>query len=158
MAMMVLRTCQQVEGGLPADVKTKMFFNIIVDFGIGLVPFLGDIADAIFRANTKNAVILEEHLRKKGAKNLADAGRPRPAIDPSDPEEFERQEHSPPPQYSASPTNRSPTQRQGGNNQSPVAPVPHQQKSGGLFSGFGSKKNKQPDVEQGHSTLQKARQ
>lgn len=45
MAMMVLRTCQQVEGGLPAAVKSKMMFNIVLDFGIGLVPFLGDIAD-----------------------------------------------------------------------------------------------------------------
>jgi hypothetical protein len=45
MAIMVLRTCQQVDGGLPADVKSKMMFNIVLDFGIGLVPFLGDIAD-----------------------------------------------------------------------------------------------------------------
>jgi len=45
MAVMVLRTCEQVEGGLPADVKSKMMFNIVVDFAIGLVPFLGDIAD-----------------------------------------------------------------------------------------------------------------
>ncbi len=45
MAIMVLRTCQQVEGGLPADVTSKMYFNIILDFGIGLVPFLGDVAD-----------------------------------------------------------------------------------------------------------------
>jgi hypothetical protein len=45
MAIMVLRTCQQVEGGLPAEVTSKMYFNIILDFGIGLVPFLGDIAD-----------------------------------------------------------------------------------------------------------------
>ena len=45
MALMVLRTCQQVEGGLPANVKAKMYFNIILDFGIGLVPILGDVAD-----------------------------------------------------------------------------------------------------------------
>jgi hypothetical protein len=45
MALMVLRTCQQVEGGLPADVTCKMYFSIILDFGIGLVPFLGDIAE-----------------------------------------------------------------------------------------------------------------
>jgi hypothetical protein len=45
MAMMVLRTCQQVEGGLPSGVKSKMMFNIILDFGIGLVPFIGDLAD-----------------------------------------------------------------------------------------------------------------
>lgn len=45
MAMMVFRTCGQVEGGLPNAVKAKMMFNIILDFGVGLVPFLGDIAD-----------------------------------------------------------------------------------------------------------------
>lgn len=45
MAMMVLRTCQQVEGGLPAAVKSKMMFNIVLDFAVGLVPFVGDIAD-----------------------------------------------------------------------------------------------------------------
>jgi Domain of unknown function (DUF4112) len=43
MAIMVLRTCQQVEGGLPVEVTSKMWFNIILDFGI---------ADAVFRANT----------------------------------------------------------------------------------------------------------
>ncbi|KAH6668526.1 hypothetical protein B0J14DRAFT_601042 [Halenospora varia] len=47
MALMVLRTCQQVEGGLPTDVKMKMYFNIVLDFGIGLVPFLGDWFSAI---------------------------------------------------------------------------------------------------------------
>jgi len=45
MAVMVLRTCQQVEGGLPKDIQMKMYINIMLDFGIGLVPFLGDIAD-----------------------------------------------------------------------------------------------------------------
>lgn len=45
MAMMVYRTCQQVEGGLPAAVQSQMVFNIVVDFFIGLVPFVGDLAD-----------------------------------------------------------------------------------------------------------------
>jgi hypothetical protein len=35
MAMMVYRTCQQVEGGLPAAVQSQMMFNIV----------LGDMAD-----------------------------------------------------------------------------------------------------------------
>ncbi|OBT54552.1 hypothetical protein VE04_05718 [Pseudogymnoascus sp. 24MN13] len=46
MAMMVYRTCQQVEGGLPAAVQSQMVFNIVIDFFIGLVPFIGDLADA----------------------------------------------------------------------------------------------------------------
>ncbi len=45
MAMMVLRTCTQVEGGLPADVKSKMMFNVIVDFVVGLIPFFGDLGN-----------------------------------------------------------------------------------------------------------------
>jgi hypothetical protein len=47
MAMMVYRSCTKVEGGLPADVKSKMMFNIVIDFAVGLVPFLGDIADGM---------------------------------------------------------------------------------------------------------------
>ncbi len=42
-----------------------MYFNVLLDFGLGLVPFLGDVADAVFRANTRNAWILEEYLIKK---------------------------------------------------------------------------------------------
>lgn len=42
-----------------------MMFNIALDFGLGLVPLLGDIADAIFRANTRNAWLLEVYLTKK---------------------------------------------------------------------------------------------
>lgn len=43
MALMVVRTCEQVEGGLPSEIKAKMLFNIVLDFGIGLLPILGDI-------------------------------------------------------------------------------------------------------------------
>ncbi|TVY12997.1 hypothetical protein LARI1_G008351 [Lachnellula arida] len=144
---MVLRTCQQVEGGLPKDVQAKMMFNIIVDFGIGLVPFLGDIADALFRANTKNAVVLEKYLRQKGAKTLKQQGQVQNLSDPTDPDEFDRhlrEEVGPPPQYTTGPPSRHdngsarPAQTQ-------EATVPAESR-GGWFSGFGSKK-KQPDVE-----------
>jgi Domain of unknown function (DUF4112) len=71
MAVMVLRTCQKVEGG------------------IGLCPLLGDIADAVFRANTRNAVVLEKYLRQKGAAALKLHGQA--AIDLSDPDEYDMQ-------------------------------------------------------------------
>lgn len=58
MAVMVFRTCQQVEGGLPADVKSKMMFNIIVDFAIGLVPFLGDIADGEYHKDRREPFLV----------------------------------------------------------------------------------------------------
>ncbi len=55
LAWYVVRTCEQIDGGLPVAIQSRMYFNIMLDFAIGLVPFLGDIADAIFRANTRNA-------------------------------------------------------------------------------------------------------
>jgi hypothetical protein len=168
MAMMVLRTCQQVEGGLPNEVKAKMLFNIVLDFGIGLVPFLGDIADALFRANTRNAVVLEKFLRAKGERALKAQGQPLPQIDPSDPDEFDRQmraEHGPPPQYTTALPTRQGTQpptRQGiqvqngtGRSGAPHQDVEPEQRSGGFFSGFGSKK-KQQDVERGDQSRRDA--
>lgn len=156
MAMMVLRTCQQVEGGLPNAIKAKMLFNIVLDFGVGLVPIIGDIADALFRANTRNAVVLEKFLREKGAQNLKiHNGQRTPPLDPTDPEVFDqqmREEYGPPPQYTAGPTRQGGSQVQrSGNGQSGnshQAPIQEQRSGGGWFSGFGSKK-KQPDEEQG---------
>ncbi|KAK6851744.1 hypothetical protein PG990_015124 [Apiospora arundinis] len=92
LAMMVVRTCKQVEGGLPANVLMMMYFWVIVDFIVGLVPFAGDIFDAMVRANTNNAILLEDHLREKGKKNLKKAGLPIPDVDPSDPDTFDRQQ------------------------------------------------------------------
>ncbi|KAI9718372.1 MAG: hypothetical protein M1812_004093 [Candelaria pacifica] len=101
MAVMVIRTCNQIEGGMPKTLKNEMYMNATIDFFIGLVPFLGDVADAVFRCNTKNAVALEKHLRREGQKHLERQGRPSPAIDPSLGDEFDRDdfEHSPPPRY-----------------------------------------------------------
>lgn len=58
----VYRKAQQIEGGLPTAIQTRMVLNIVMDFCVGLVPFLGDIADAIFKANSRNAWLLEEYL------------------------------------------------------------------------------------------------
>lgn len=100
MALMVFKTCNKIEGGLPGSLKSKMLFNVILDFAIGLVPFVGDIADAAFRCNTKNAILLEEYLREQGKKNLKRNGKPVPAVDPSEPDEFDRwQNDRTPPEY-----------------------------------------------------------
>jgi hypothetical protein len=167
MALMVFRTCTQVEGGLPANVKSKMIFNIILDFAVGLVPFLGDIADALFRANTRNAVELEKYLRKKGAQNLEAAGQRKPSIDPSDPEEFDRQmteQHGPPPGYTEQ-SSRPSTQHSNAQGRSATA----QQERPAEGKGGWFNKSRQPDLERGHemtnndpsvrnkSTLQKSR-
>merc|ERR1711939_641208 len=42
LAFMVYRTCCSVE--LPSSIKSRMVLNMAIDFGIGLVPFIRDIA------------------------------------------------------------------------------------------------------------------
>lgn len=92
---MVINSCGEIEGGIPSHLRMKMMINLIIDFIVGLVPFLGDIVDGIFKANTRNAVILEKHLREKGAreqpkqKKQQDTG----GVDMSLPDEFDRNEH-----------------------------------------------------------------
>ena len=51
--------------GLGKRVVARMMFNIAADFGVGLVPLLGDVADVYFKANLKNLKILEEALEKR---------------------------------------------------------------------------------------------
>ncbi|PYH43865.1 DUF4112 domain-containing protein [Aspergillus saccharolyticus JOP 1030-1] len=91
LALMVVRTCDGIEGGLPASLRMMMMINVVIDFFIGLVPFVGDIADALYKCNTRNAVLLEKHLREKGAKALSKHGGRHDIVeDASLPEEFDR--------------------------------------------------------------------
>ncbi|KAJ5713257.1 uncharacterized protein N7483_010438 [Penicillium malachiteum] len=121
LAMMVVRSCDGIEGGLPSRLRWMMMMNVVIDFVIGLVPFIGDLADAIYKCNTRNAVLLEKHLREKGAKSLSrrnssrrsssarrherGSRREQRVIDHSLPDEFDKQEqesgvvNSSPPTY-----------------------------------------------------------
>ncbi|KAF2762555.1 hypothetical protein EJ05DRAFT_471552 [Pseudovirgaria hyperparasitica] len=56
-----LRTC---ECGIDPTTQLQMLINILIDFVIGLIPILGDILDASFRANTRNLRLFERHLDK----------------------------------------------------------------------------------------------
>lgn len=61
-ALLLVKGCMKVKGGLPVGILVQMLINIAIDFLIGLIPFLGDLADAYFKANTKNCRLLEKHL------------------------------------------------------------------------------------------------
>lgn len=65
LALSIYRKCQKIEGGLPSALATKMLFFIFIDFIIGLVPFIGDLGDAVLKCNSWNANLLSEHLDKK---------------------------------------------------------------------------------------------
>lgn len=51
--------------GVPKSIQSKMWQNIVVDALVGLVPVLGDVVDVTWKANKKNALLLEEHLRRE---------------------------------------------------------------------------------------------
>ncbi|KAL7917912.1 hypothetical protein ACQKWADRAFT_305566 [Trichoderma austrokoningii] len=143
MAFMVFRTCCQVKDGLPTSIKVRMLFNIMLDFLVGLVPFLGDLVDAVFRANTRNAALLEEYLRQKGRNELRKSGLPVPAIDPSSAEEYDRiqREGSPP-------SRESPSRYDDGHHQGPRAPAPAATRTG--RDHLGRFMTRPADVEMGH--------
>ena len=47
-----------------------MLFNNAVSAAVGFVPFVGDIVLALYKANSRNAALLEEFLRIRGEEYL----------------------------------------------------------------------------------------
>lgn len=47
--------------GIPEKEVNKMVRNILIDVVLGVTPFLGDIADIFFKANSKNLKILKKY-------------------------------------------------------------------------------------------------
>lgn len=158
--MMVVRSCEGIDGGLPAALRMKMMINVIIDFVIGLVPFIGDLADAVYKANTRNAVILETHLRQKGAKDAKAASkqsrrREQPAeVDHSLPDEFDRQEggvvsDSPPAYDDVRPSSHG--ARHNAGPEPPTRPKPAKQSRNNRSFGrwFGGASHPEEDLERG---------
>jgi len=57
--------------GAPLSVILRMLLNTTIDTGIGLIPFLGDIVDFMFKSNRRNLNLFKEwrlnpdHVAKK---------------------------------------------------------------------------------------------
>jgi len=65
LSLSLVRKASKVDCGLPTRLYLHMIFNIMLDFGIGFIPVLGDLGDVAFRANTRNAWLLNNHLVKE---------------------------------------------------------------------------------------------
>jgi hypothetical protein len=50
------------QAGLPRAAVGRMMANVAIDTLLGGIPFLGDLFDFAFKANTKNIQIYREHL------------------------------------------------------------------------------------------------
>jgi Domain of unknown function (DUF4112) len=59
-----------------------MWLNNGVSAGVGLVPIAGDMILAIYKANSRNAKLLEEYLRILGEEHIA-AGLPNLTPEPT---------------------------------------------------------------------------
>lgn len=65
LALQVIKKAGQIEGGLPSALKSKMMSNATFDFGIGLIPIVGDIINIAYKCNSRNFILLEQHLTNK---------------------------------------------------------------------------------------------
>ena len=62
LSVAIIKTANGVSGGLDKGYKRDMTMNVVKQVVIGLVPYLGDLADSLLKANTKNFLLLEEML------------------------------------------------------------------------------------------------
>lgn len=71
-----------IEGGLPWDIQLIFLFNILVDFLLSLIPFVGELIEIGYKANLRNFLLLEKHLGRVGERNrgLISAEEVRPGF------------------------------------------------------------------------------
>lgn len=65
LALQLIKKAEKIDGGLPSHLRLKMMANVTMDFGIGLIPFVGDFINILYKCNSRNFIILEKHLVKK---------------------------------------------------------------------------------------------
>ena len=53
-----------VRAGAPTSVVARMVSNVAIDSLLGAVPLLGDLFDFGWKANTRNATLLQQHLEQ----------------------------------------------------------------------------------------------
>jgi hypothetical protein len=66
---LVVRKCKQAE--IPGWLLSKMLANNAISAAVSFIPLIGDVILAQFRANSRNAALLEEFLRVRGEEFLA---------------------------------------------------------------------------------------
>lgn len=51
------------KNGASGFVLARMVLNILVDVIIGMIPFIGDLFDFVFKANTRNLRLMQQYYR-----------------------------------------------------------------------------------------------
>ena len=56
--------------GVPYTTLVKMIGNVAVDLGVGSVPVLGVLFDAVWKANERNLALVEEYVERRSDLDL----------------------------------------------------------------------------------------
>lgn len=51
--------------GVPRSLLGRMIVNAAIDGAAGSIPVVGDVFDVVFKANRRNAFLLNQHLRQR---------------------------------------------------------------------------------------------
>jgi hypothetical protein len=70
--LLILRPAQKLD--LPGWLLRRMLLNNIISASVGLVPLVGDVVLASFKANSRNVALVEEFLRIRGEELLKMGG------------------------------------------------------------------------------------
>ncbi|KAA1467092.1 hypothetical protein DENSPDRAFT_750282, partial [Dentipellis sp. KUC8613] len=65
--LLVIRKAKKAD--LPPWLIQRMLLNLALATSVGLVPIVGDILLAVYRANSRNAALLEEYLRVRASEH-----------------------------------------------------------------------------------------
>ncbi|GHJ87638.1 hypothetical protein NliqN6_4040 [Naganishia liquefaciens] len=77
---LVVRPAKKAE--IPDWLVRKMLANNGVSAAVGLIPLVGDVLLGVWKANSRNAHLLEEYLSIRGAEYLASIGYPVDSASP----------------------------------------------------------------------------
>ncbi|TFY82132.1 hypothetical protein EWM64_g1884 [Hericium alpestre] len=69
--ILIIRKARKAD--VPTWLVQRMLINLAIATSIGLVPIVGDVLLAVYRSNSRNAILLEEFLRVRGAQAMEDA-------------------------------------------------------------------------------------
>ncbi|MBE9080451.1 DUF4112 domain-containing protein, partial [Romeria aff. gracilis LEGE 07310] len=70
--MSVYIVVEGVRLGMPASTLGRMGTNILLEVILGTIPLFGDLFDVAWKANVKNAALLERHLGSPRPPSLVD--------------------------------------------------------------------------------------
>lgn len=79
--VLVVRKARKAD--LPNWLVARMLFNNAVSAGVGIVPLVGDVLLAVYKANSRNAALLDEFLRIRGSaalREVEERGENPPAL------------------------------------------------------------------------------